>query len=146
MKNFRYAYTMVELIFVIVIVGILASMAMVKFSAIRDGAVVITEVTKIKQAIQDMGTHCITQGKFGKWKDMTSLKLTSNQKKSKYVIEGEFCIVFKKTDTNKLTAKINNKGYRRSKMCKLVSDELIKLNLVGFKKGVEHTFCGTAVK
>jgi general secretion pathway protein G len=40
MKNFKSGFTMVELIFVVVIIGILASIAIPRFAATRDDAVV----------------------------------------------------------------------------------------------------------
>jgi len=47
MKNYRHAFTMIELIFVIVILGVLAAVAIPKLAATRDDA----EVSKIAQNI-----------------------------------------------------------------------------------------------
>jgi len=47
MKNYKHAFTMIELIFVIVILGVLAAVAIPKLAATRDDA----EVSKIAQNI-----------------------------------------------------------------------------------------------
>jgi general secretion pathway protein G len=54
MKNFRTGFTMVELVFVIVVLGILASIAVPKFAATRDDATISkgrADVASIRSAI-----------------------------------------------------------------------------------------------
>jgi general secretion pathway protein G len=50
----REAFTMIELIFVIVILGILASTAIPKLSATREDARITKEMANAKQCITDM--------------------------------------------------------------------------------------------
>ena len=52
--NMRAGFTMVELIFVIVIIGILAAVAMNKMSATRDDAKVAKAVSNLKGCITDI--------------------------------------------------------------------------------------------
>jgi len=54
--NMRAGFTMIELIFVIVIIGILAAIAMNKLSATRDDAKVAKAVTNLKTCISDIGS------------------------------------------------------------------------------------------
>lgn len=148
MNNFRHAFTMVELIFVIVIIGILASLAVVKLSATRDDAVISAGVTSVKQAINDIGSHCIVKGEFGTWQEMTNVNLDNKnkQKRSRYKVENQNCIVFIRTDNpDSITVKVNNKGYKKSTICKSISDELIEQNVAAKKKGVKHMFGGSLI-
>ena len=54
MKNFKNAFTMIELVFVIVVLGILAGIAIPKFAATRTDAVIVSgrsDVASIRTAI-----------------------------------------------------------------------------------------------
>jgi len=54
MKNYRYAFTMIELIFVIVVLGILAAIAIPKFAATRTDAQIAkgrSDIAAIRSAI-----------------------------------------------------------------------------------------------
>ena len=53
----RSGFTMIELIFVIVILGILASVAIPKLSATRDDAEVSKAMTTVATLISDFGNH-----------------------------------------------------------------------------------------
>ncbi len=54
MKNYRYAFTMIELVFVIVVLGILAAIAIPKFAATRTDAQISkgrADISSIRSAI-----------------------------------------------------------------------------------------------
>ena len=70
----RTGFTMIELIFVIVILGILAAVAIPKLSATRTDAKVSTYASDVATALSDMGSYYTAHGEFGLVKDMTNVK------------------------------------------------------------------------
>lgn len=59
----RQAFTMVELIFVIVILGILAAVAIPRLSATRDDAQVVRMAQSVSQAISEIAAYATANGK-----------------------------------------------------------------------------------
>jgi prepilin-type N-terminal cleavage/methylation domain-containing protein len=57
MKNSRKAFTMIELIFVIVIIGILASVAIPRLSATRDDAKAAISLSELSLLVREMGNY-----------------------------------------------------------------------------------------
>jgi len=76
---------MIELIFVIVILGILAAVAIPKLAATRDDAKIAKAATDISTAINDIGSYYTAKGKFSnKLRDMTSVQISDDATKFEY--------------------------------------------------------------
>lgn len=71
----KKGFTMIELIFVIVILGILAAVAIPKLAATRDDAEITKTATNINTLINDLGSYYTSQGEFaGDTKKMSNVK------------------------------------------------------------------------
>lgn len=77
----KKGFTMIELIFVIVILGILAAVAIPRLSATRDDANVAKAATDIATLINDIGAYYTAQGKFDTLDKMSNVKLSSTKDK-----------------------------------------------------------------
>ena len=76
----RAGFTMIELIFVIVILGILAAVAIPKLAATRTDAEVSKGASDVATLVSDLGSYYTSQGSF-KGKDaskLTNVKLSVN--------------------------------------------------------------------
>ncbi len=60
----KRAFTMIELVFVIVILGILASMVIPKMAATRDDAEVVSGLQRINTAVAEIVTYYTAHGRF----------------------------------------------------------------------------------
>ena len=76
----KKGFTMIELIFVIVILGILASVAIPRLAATREDAEISAGVANIRTLLSDANAYYVAKGNFNgaKGKDITNVPLTKN--------------------------------------------------------------------
>lgn len=75
-EKMKKAFTMIELIFVIVIIGILAAVAIPKLAATKDDAEVSQIVANARTVLQDFQTYYTSQGS-SKWLSEDITKVSS---------------------------------------------------------------------
>ena len=73
----KKGFTMIELIFVIVILGILASVAIPRLAGTRTDAEISATVANIRTLISDAASYYAVKGEFrnAKWRDITNVPL-----------------------------------------------------------------------
>ncbi|MDY4013018.1 MAG: type II secretion system protein [Campylobacter sp.] len=99
----KKAFTMIELIFVIVILGILASVAIPRLAATREDAEISTAVANLRTLVSDAAAYYAVKDGFGtgdtgaKWSEFTNVPLnnpngTANGSDGVIKIGGKECI------------------------------------------------------
>ena len=128
----KKGFTMIELIFVIVILGILASVAIPRLAATREDAEISAAVANLRTLVSDATAYYTAKGEFGsaKWSEITNVPLGSATHgvttETKLKAGGKDCIGVKLVDKNngtpahiEITKDSSNKG---SGVCKTVLD------------------------
>ncbi|STA69865.1 N-terminal methylation domain-containing protein [Campylobacter ureolyticus] len=125
----KKGFTMIELIFVIVILGILAAVAIPRLAATRDDAEIVKVGTNMTTIISDLGSYYTSQGKLSTdIKEMTNVQLAGvDGLKGDLMTAGKACIHFEATDydpdTKKpATLKVTKGDGEDEKICKKVYD------------------------
>ena len=153
----RSGFTMIELVFVIVILGILASVAIPKLAATRDDANIAKASTEISSIVSDMGSYYTAHGHFANVKDMTNVQLVKtvnktykedpaddiNMTNNQEVFyadpsRGTSCISFKTVDTNGTLTVLPKDDSNTSLYCKGLKTAVNKLIAT-------HTFGGSSI-
>ena len=76
----KKGFTMIELIFVIVILGILASVAIPRLAATREDAEISAAVANLRTLVNDVTAYYTAKGEFPantKWSDITNVPLSA---------------------------------------------------------------------
>ena len=116
----KKAFTMIEPIFVIVIVGILTTVVISKINATRDDAKLTKVMSEVTVAIQDINTYYISQGKLAldttnktvKFREMTNAGTIDSSGALGFLVKDDECLVFEKNydkETN-LRVKVSEQG------------------------------------
>ena len=126
-KNMK-AFTMIELIFVIVILGILAAVAIPRLAATRDDAEIVKVATNITTLVQDVGGYYISQAHFSS--DIFSMTNVQNP----IMVRGEKCAEMLYKDTNETVLKM----YKNGNVCSRVwnSSNLKNIENMIFSGGI----------
>ena len=102
----KKGFTMIELIFVIVILGILASVAIPRLAGTRDDAEISAAVANLRTLVSDANVYYVTKGDLktkgnttedAKWSEITSVPLVNGNNaaataEAKLKVGGEECI------------------------------------------------------
>ena len=108
----KKGFTMIELIFVIVILGILASVAIPRLAGTRTDAEISATVANLRTLLNDVASYYAVKGEFGttvKWQDITNVPLLKRDGKpiddynvatnnAFLAADGEKCIAIKLVD------------------------------------------------
>ena len=101
----RKGFTMIELIFVIVILGVLASVAIPRLAATRDDAEVAKAATNLTTAVSDLTAYYTAKGSFSSGLQTDFTKITNALDKSgKLKVKGDKeCVAVTLPTANTLT-------------------------------------------
>ena len=99
----KKGFTMIELIFVIVILGILASVAIPRLAGTRTDAEIATTVANLRTLLSDLNSYYVVKGKFAegadgvKWNEITNVPLENADSSvvggtGRLMVGGERCI------------------------------------------------------
>ena len=95
----KKGFTMIELIFVIVILGILASVAIPRLAGTRTDAEIATTVANLRILLSDLNSYYVVKGEFPqgsngvKWSEITNVYLEQAVNGNGYLmVGGERCI------------------------------------------------------
>ena len=145
----RAGFTMIELIFVIVILGILAAVAIPKLSATRDDAKIAKLSSNVATLVSDVGAYYTAQGKMAtSISDMTNVALDANGTVGNLENGTKKCIKFQYSDVNgsATTTVANAQGLLVTAGADATTDAVCKQVNANVSELIKnHKFGGTSV-
>ncbi|MBZ7986643.1 type II secretion system protein [Campylobacter canadensis] len=110
----KKAFSMIELIFVITILGILAAFAIPKLNATRDDAAIATAASNLPVLLSDVGFYYTSKLDFNDIKVMTNVKLEDDKF---FMVGNEKCLEFSvdKSDAYMIIKKVA--GIKANGLC-----------------------------
>ena len=133
----KAGFTLIELIFVIVILGILAAVAVPKFAATRDDAKFSKAATDVATVISDFGSYYTSQGQYkgADIANITNVKLlqvstnaitTDGNSSYEYSLDGSSdCIRFSTTNKGELQIGVARSSADGSALCSNLQDAIL---------------------
>ena len=142
----RAGFTMIELIFVIVILGILAAVAIPKLAATRTDAEVSKGASDLATVVTDIGSYYTAQGTFANLVDMTNVKdfdstakLGTKADTANFQVGGVDCVLFT------LNGEITDGNITLSDVASVTNKACLGVQAAASDMIVEHVFGGTGV-
>ena len=141
----KKAFTMVELIFVIVIIGILAAVAIPKLAATRDDAEIARSISYIDSSMTEISTYTITKGDVRDNLTEMSPTLKSLENQAKVIIGLKSAVVencIKISIENNVTKEVLKITFLPStlRICKMVQSSIKEKNYPIILHGQVITF------